>query len=180
MDLFENKFQLPGTHPAYLKPGGLKNSVKGVGSATWKGALSDFKPDEFKALNKVGKGLFFLNIGMSGLDNYNDAYSDPNLTNVEAFFATGVNTASDVAISGATWAGSMATAAAIGTMIFPGGGTVAAVAVTGAAIGINWLVNEGLEKIGVKDAVKDVGKGIVKGVSDSLSWAGKKLGNFFG
>lgn len=179
MGLFEEKFQLPNTHPAYLKPGGLKNSVKGIGSATWKGALDDFKPSSFKGLNNLGKGLFIANVGMSAWDNFSDAHNDPSLTTTEANFAGAVNTATDVAIGGATWAGSMATAAAIGTAICPGGGTVAAVAVTAGAIGISIGVNWVLDKTGIKDTVKDIGKGAVKAVSGGLNWAGKKLGSFF-
>lgn len=177
--LFEDKFQLPDTHSAYLKPGELKNSVKGIGSATWKGALDEFKPSSFKGLNNLGKGLFIANVGMSAWDNFNDAHNDPSLTTTEANFAGTVNTATDVAIGGATWAGSMATAAAFGTAICPGGGTAAAVAVTAGAIGISMGVNWVLDKTGIKDTVKDIGKGAVKAVSGGLNWAGKKLGSFF-
>ncbi|MBP2099105.1 T7SS effector LXG polymorphic toxin [Enterococcus rivorum] len=186
-DFFENNFKLPNTHYAFLKPSGIGNTVKGVGKAIGEGAISDFKPNNFKGLGKVGKGLFIANVGMSAWDNFSDAHNDSSLSKMEANIAGTINTATDLAVSGAVWGGSMATAAAIGTAICPGAGTIAGVAITAGAIVLSWGFNEGLEKFGVKDAIKDVGKEISKKIGSGIGKVsnffknpGKNLAGFFG
>lgn len=148
---------------------GIKNSFK---SGSW-----------IKGTGKVlGGGLSVGFTALSAYDNYTDAKKQ-GLNKKEAVVASGINTATSMAVYGASAKVGMA----IGTAIFPGAGTVVG-AVLGLATGmiISGVANKVLDKVlldplkkGVNKTVKEVGKKVKQLGNNVSSFFGKaKIGNF--